>query len=206
MTKLVAITFLSLDGVMQAPGMPDEDLSGGFDQGGWLVPYFDDVMMEVDAEWTQRADGLLFGRKTYELLNAHWPNVTDEDNLVAAKMNSLPKYVASRTLGTADWNNTTVLTGEVTDAVAKLKELPGTEIQIPGSGELLQTLMKHNLVDEYRLLFFPVVLGSGKRLFAEGAVPSALKLVESKTSTTGVTINTYQTDGEPKHGSFALDQ
>ncbi|WP_020670883.1 dihydrofolate reductase family protein [Amycolatopsis nigrescens] len=202
MAKLVAITFMSLDGVMQAPGLPDEDRSGGFDRGGWLIPYFDEDLMQVDTEWTRKADGLLLGRKTYEILNAYWPQVTDAGNEVAAKMNSMPKYVASRTLETLGWNNSTVLDGELTEAVAKLKELPGAEIQIPGSGNLLQTLMKHDLVDEYRLLFFPILLGGGKRLFAEGTVPSALKLTSSKTSGSGVTINIYQRGGELQTGSI----
>jgi dihydrofolate reductase len=206
MRKLVVGTFLSLDGVMQAPGGPDEDREGGFEHGGWSAGYWDDVMGPIIDEFTNRADGLLLGRKTYEIFAAHWPRVTDEDDPVASKLNSVPKYVASRTLDTVEWNNSTLLKGEIAEEVAKLKDQPGTEIQVTGSWQLIQTLMKHDLVDEYRLWIFPLLLGTGKRLFADGTIPAGLKLVDTKLSTTGVAIHVYERSGEIEYGSFALDQ
>jgi len=204
--KLVVGTFLSVDGVMQAPGGPDEDREGGFEHGGWSFNYWDDVMGPIMDEFTNRADGLLLGRKTYEIFASHWPHVTDESDPVASKLNSIPKYVASTTLESVEWNNSTLLKGDIAEEVAKLKDQPGTEIQVTGSGQLIQTLMKHDLVDEYRLWIFPVLLGTGKRLFADGTIPSGLKLADTKTSTTGVAIHTYQRSGKIEYGSFALDQ
>lgn len=208
MSKLLVGTFLTLDGVMQAPGGPDEDRDGGFGHGGWLVPYFDDVLGEVMDTWIERAGSLLLGRKTYDIFAAHWPHVTEEhdDYPIARKFNSIPKYVASRTLSTADWAHTTVLSGDVAEAVAKLKEQPGGEIQVHGSGELVQTLLKHHLVDEFQLCVFPVTLGTGKRLFVEGTVPTALRLTDSRTTTTGVAIHRYERAGTPEYGSYALEQ
>jgi dihydrofolate reductase len=205
MRKLVVGTFLTVDGVMQAPGGPDEDREGGFEHGGWSVNYWDDVMMQIIEALTLQAGALLLGRKTYEIFAGHWPRVGGDDP-VAAKLNSVPKYVASRTLNEVTWNNSTLIEGDVAEAVAKLKEERGAEIQVTGSGELIQTLMEHDLVDEYRLWVFPVVVGEGKRLFARGAIPAALKLVETKTSTTGVAVHTYERAGELQYGSFALEQ
>jgi dihydrofolate reductase len=199
MRKLVVGTFVSLDGVMQAPGGPDEDPSDGFTHGGWTVPYWDDDMLKIMTDWTEQAGAMLLGRKTYEIFAAHWPNVGDDDP-VAAKLNRMPKYVASTTLDTVEWNNATVIKGDVADAVAKLKEEPGGEIQLTGSGQLAQTVMKHGLVDEYRLLIFPVVLGSGRRLFGDGTIPTALKLVDTTTSNTGVAIQVYEATGKPEYG------
>lgn len=204
MRKLVVGTFVTVDGVMQGPGGPDEDRDGGFEHGGWLVPYFDEGMGQLMGELTNRADGLLLGRKTYEIFAAHWPHMPDEDP-IAAKLNSVPKYVASRTLDTVEWNNSTLLGADVAEEVAKLKAGPGGEIQVTGSGDLIQTLMKHDLVDEYRLLVFPVLLGSGKRLFAEGTIPNGLRLVDTTTSTTGVAIQTYERAGKLEYGSYALE-
>jgi dihydrofolate reductase len=206
MRKLVVGTFLSLDGVMQAPGGPDEDREGGFEHGGWSAGYWDDVMGPIIDEFTNRADGLLLGRKTYEIFAAHWPRVTDDDDPVASKLNSIPKYVASTTLDAVEWNNSTLLQGDIAEEVAKLKDQPGSEIQVTGSGQLIQTLIKHDLVDEYRLWIFPLLLGSGKRLFADGTIPGGLTLANTKISTTGVAIHTYERSGEIKYGSFALDQ
>jgi dihydrofolate reductase len=205
MRKVVVGTFLTVDGVMQAPGGPEEDREGGFEHGGWSVNYWDDVMGQRIAESTLQAGALLLGRKTYEIFAAHWPHVGDDDP-VAAKLNSVPKYVASRTLDEATWNNSTLIEGEVAEAVARLKEEPGGEIQVTGSGELIQTLIEHDLVDEYRLWIFPLVLGEGKRLFARGTIPAALKLVDTTTSSTGVLIHTYERAGEVQYGSFALEQ
>jgi dihydrofolate reductase len=205
MRELVVGTFLTLDGVMQAPGAPDEDRSGGFAHGGWLVPYFDDVMGRMGVELTQRADAVLLGRRTYEIFAAHWPRIGDDDP-IAAKLNSVRKYVASTTLEAVDWTNSTLLDGDVAAKVADLKRQPGGEIQVIGSGALAQTLIEHDLVDEYRLWIFPVLLGSGKRLFEEGTVPAALELRDTTTSTTGVVIHTYRRAGELEYGSFALEQ
>jgi dihydrofolate reductase len=205
MSKLVVGTFLSLDGVMQGPGGPDEDREGGFEHGGWSAGYWDDVMGPIIDEWTNQADGLLLGRKTYEIFAAHWPRVSGEDDPIAAKLNSVPKYVVSRTLDTVEWNNSTLLQGDIAEEVGKLKGQPGTEIQVTGSGQLIQTLMKHDLVDEYRLWIFPVLLGSGKRLFADGTIPVGLKLTDTKISTTGVAIHSYERAGEIAYGSFALE-
>jgi dihydrofolate reductase len=205
MRKLVVGTFLTVDGVMQAPGGPDEDREGGFGHGGWSVNYWDEVMGQLIVESTLQAGGLLLGRKTYEIFAAHWPHVGDDDP-VAAKLNSVPKYVASRTLDEVTWNNSTLIQGDVAEAVARLKEQSGAEIQVTGSGELIQTLLEHDLVDEYRLWVFPLVVGDGKRLFARGTIPAALELVDTKTSSTGVAIHTYERAGELQYGSFALEQ
>lgn len=204
MRKLIVGTFLTLDGVMQGPGGPDEDRSGGFSHGGWLVPYFDDMMGQLITEWTAAADGLLLGRKTYEIFAAHWPHVTDDP--IATKLNSVRKYVASRTLDTVGWNNSTLIKGDVAEEVARLKREAGGEILVYGSGALIQTLLKHDLVDEFRLWIFPVLLGQGKRFFAEGTVPAGLKVVDTKLSSTGVVINVYQRGGKLDYGSFALEQ
>jgi dihydrofolate reductase len=205
MRKLVVGTFLTVDGVMQAPGGPEEDREGGFEHGGWSFNYWDDDMGKLVVEWTLRAGALLLGRKTYEIFAAYWPNVGGDDP-VAAKLNSVPKYVASRTLDELTWNNSTLLQGDVAEAVAELKKEDGGEIQVTGSGELIQTLMEHDLVDEYRLWVFPVTVGDGKRLFARGTIAGALKLTDTRTSSTGVTIQTYERAGELRTGSFALEQ
>jgi dihydrofolate reductase len=203
--KLVVGTFLTLDGVMQGPGGPEEDRSGGFEHGGWIVPYFDDQGGELVVAWTEAADGLLLGRKTYEIFAAHWPYIGDEDP-IARKLNRVRKYVASRTLDKVEWNNSTLLAGDVAAEVARLKREPGGELQVTGSGNLIQTLLKHELVDEFRLWIFPVVLGKGKRLFAEGAIPAALKRIDTKTFGTGVAVHTYRTAGRPDYGSFLLTE
>ncbi len=204
MGKLVVGTFLTVDGVMQAPGGPDEDREGGFEHGGWSVNYWDDVMGQRIVESTLQAGALLLGRKTYEIFAAHWPKVGDDDP-IAAKLNSMPKFVASRTLDKLTWNNSTLIEEDVAEAVRALKEQSGDEIQVTGSGDLIQTLIRHDLVDEFQLWVFPIVLGAGKRLFAGGAVPSALKLVDTKTSSTGVAIHTYERAGEIEYGSFEVD-
>ena len=155
MRKLVVGTFLTVDGVMQAPGGPDEDREGGFEHGGWSVNYWDEVMGGLIVESTLEAGALLLGRKTYDIFAAHWPHVGDHDP-IAAKLNSMPKYVASRTTDKVTWNNSTLIKGDVSGAVAALKEQAGGEIQVTGSGDLIQTLIEHDLVDEYRLWVFPV--------------------------------------------------
>jgi dihydrofolate reductase len=205
MARLVAGTFLTVDGVMQAPGGPDEDRSGGFAYGGWSVGYWDDAMGGIITEWTAKADALLLGWRTYEIFAAHWPHVPDDDP-VGAVLNRVPKYVASTTLKTVDWNNSTLLEGDVPDAVAALKDARRGEIQVHGSCGLLQTLIQHDLVEEYRLWTFPVVLGSGKRLFDTGTIPAGLELIDSTTSSTGVVISRYRHAGDIRLGSFAVDE
>jgi dihydrofolate reductase len=204
--KLIVGAFVSMDGVMQGPGGPDEDRDGGFDLGGWLVPYADEDMGKFMVESITSTDGLLLGRKTYEVFAAHWPLVTDENDPIATKLNTMPKYVASRTLDKVEWNNSTLLKGDVAEAVAELKRQPGGVLQTQGSADLAQTLIRNDLVDEYRLLVYPVVLGKGKRLFREGNPPSALRLIDTKTTSTGVTIHTYESAGKPGFGSFEVDQ
>jgi dihydrofolate reductase len=201
--RLTMTTFLSLDGVMQGPGDAEEDQSDGFDQGGWLVPYADADMGRFVADWFAVASGFLLGRKTYQILAAQWPGMTDKNDPVADKLNSLPKYVVSTTLHNAEWNNSTLIKGNVVSEVAKLKRQPGEELQVHGSGELAQTLMDHDLIDEYRLWFHPVVLGRGKRLFKDGSTPAALRLVDIKTTNSGVVVHTYQPAGKPAYGSLA---
>jgi len=203
MRKLVVSTFLTLDGVMQAPGGPGEDPSGGFTHEGWSVNYWDDLMGQVMSEFMAKPFDLLLGRKTYEIFAAHWPRVKDDPT--AAVLNNAKKYVASRTHRAVDWQNSVLLEGGVTTAVAGLKEQPGPEIQVHGSSNLLQTLIKDGLIDEYHVWTFPVLLGSGKRLFADGTIPIGLKLVDTKTSTTGVVIATYEPAGEVPYGSFEVD-
>jgi dihydrofolate reductase len=203
--KLTAQTFLTLDGVMQAPGGPDEDRDGGFAYGGWSFPFWDETMQRLIVEHTNWADILLLGRRTYQIFASHWPRVTDPNDPIAAKLNSVRKVVASRTLTHADWHNTTVISGDVAAAVAKLKEEPGNEIQVSGSSDLLQTLLKHDLVDELRLWIFPVVAGAGKRLFGDGTLPASLRLIDATVSSTGVAIHRYERAGKLEVGSFALE-
>lgn len=204
--KLTMTTFLSVDGVMQGPGGPEEDPRDGFDKGGWLVPYADEDMGTFVGEWFAAADGFVLGRRTYEIFAAHWPRVTDENDPVASRLNSLPKYVASTTLDKVEWNNSTLISANVAEEVAKLKQQPGNELQIHGSGALARTLMEHDLIDEYRLWIYPVVVGGGRRLFEDGGTPSALRLVDTKTTSTGVVIHVYRPAGPPEYGTFALDQ
>lgn len=205
MRKLVVGTFVTVDGVMQAPGGADEDREGGFESGGWSVNFWDEIMGGIVRESTLNGGALLLGRKTYDIFAAHWPKVTGDDP-VAAKLNSMPKYVASRTLNEVTWNNSTLIHGDVAEAVRKLKEDDGGEIQVTGSGDLIQTLLANDLVDEFVLWVFPVVVGKGKRLFASGTVPGALKLVDTKVSTTGVTISTYARAGAIEYGTFEVDE
>lgn len=191
MRKLIVNEFLSLDGVMQAPGSPDEDREGGFAHGGWQIPYFDEVFGKVAAEGIAEAGAYLFGRKTYQTMAAFWPSQPDDD-MFAATLNGLPKYVASTTLSEPlEWDNSTLLQSDVPKAVAELKEQNGKDIVVLGSGELVQTLIENDLVDEFGLMIHPVVLGSGKRLFPDGNPKRPLRLIRSTTSTTGVVIASY---------------
>lgn len=205
--KLTVTTFQTLDGVMQAPGGPDEDPTSGFTHGGWAFPHFDDQLGDFMDETFGPAEAFLLGRTTYEIFAAHWPRVDDPEDLIASKLNALPKYVASRTLRDEDvtWSGAQLLTGDVPAAVRELKERPGGELQVHGSAGLIQTLLQHDLVDELRVMTFPVVLGTGKRLFADGAVPASLKLEQVRTTQSGVVIAVYACEGAPTYGSFALD-
>jgi dihydrofolate reductase len=191
MRKLTVTNNLSLDGVMQAPGRPDEDTRGGFDRGGWALPYNDEVMGRVMGEGMAQTGALLLGRRTYEDFASYWPN--QKDNPFTDVLDNIQKYVASTTLTQPlPWKNSTLLQGDAADAVASLKEQPGPDIAILGSGELIQSLRSRNLIDEYVLLIHPLLLGSGRRLFPDGAPPSELRLTNSVTTTTGVVIATYQ--------------
>jgi dihydrofolate reductase len=191
MRDLNVISFLTLDGVMQAPGGPDEDREDEFEHGGWQMPYFDDEDPTV-AEWLAAADALVLGRKTYEIFASYWPTAS-ENNPFAEPMNSIQKYVASRTLDAVDWQNSTLLEGEVTNAVRDLKQKSGGNLLVFGSGELVQTLMADGLVDEYQLMVHPLVLGTGKRLFREGGARTNLELVDTSTTGNGVVILYYRT-------------
>ena len=192
MTRIVVTNSVTLDGVMQAPGRPGEDGRGGFPHGGWALPYNDEVMGRAMGEGTANTGALLFGRRTYEDFATFWPN-QPEPNPFTAVLNNTQKYVASTTLEEPlPWRNSTLLKGDAADAVATLKEQPGKDIVVLGSGQLVQSLMRRNLVDEFVLLIHPLVLGSGRRLFADGSPTGALRLVDTKTTTTGVIIATYQ--------------
>ena len=203
MRKLVAVTFVTLDGIMQAPGGPGEDDSGGFKSGGWSVNYWDDIVAQAMDEIFAKRPELLLGRKTYEIFAAYWPHAKAEDG--ADDLNNAKKYVVSRTLDKVEWNNSILIKGDVVKEITRLKELDGPELQVHGSSNLIQTLLKHNLIDELQLLIYPVAIGNGKRFFGEDTNPSNFKLLDSKTSSTGVIIATYEQSGELKTGTFALD-
>ena len=201
MRKLIVTTFLTFDGVMQAPGGPEEDDSGGFAHGGWSVNYWDDLMGEVKTEEMSVPFDLLLGRRTYEILGAYWPSAPEEAG--GKPLNDVTKYVASRSRLSLEWTPAMLMEGDAAEGVAALKdEDDGPELQVHGSGNLAQTLIRHGLVDEYHLWVFPVVLGSGKRLFGDGTIPAALRLIDSNVSTTGVFMGTYEPAGEVVTGSF----
>jgi dihydrofolate reductase len=200
MRRLRATTFLTLDGVMQAPGGPGEDEEGGFSQGGWSVNFFDDqVGQAMDAFMAPPFD-LVLGRKTYDIFAGYWPTASEEEG--AKPLNDATKYVASRGRPRLDWGPSVLLEGDAAEAIARLKQEDGPELQVHGSGNLLQTLLRNGLVDEFQLLIFPVLVGRGKRLFAEGTVPAALSMIESRVSASGVMIGRYEPAGELVTGSF----
>jgi dihydrofolate reductase len=194
--------FVTLDGVMQAPGGPDEDRDDGFPHGGWLVPYLDEMFIESMSAWTKRADAFLLGRKTYEIFAASWPNSPDPEE----PLNLRPKFVASRTLDGVTWQNSTLLKGDVAQEVAKLKAEGEGELQVHGSGSLVQTLLQHDLVDTLRLWQFPVMLGTGKRLFGAGTLPRAFRLVDSQQNTKGATLHVYEHAGLLKYGEVEVGE
>lgn len=203
--KLSLTTFLTLDGVYQGPGGPEEDTSGGFTQGGWLMPLFDEDLGNFMNNVFVPAEGFVLGRRTYEIFAASWPQMNDPGDPVGSKLNNLPKYVASTTLTEAGWNNSHILGGDVVAKVAKLKEQPGGELQIHGSGNLAQTLFDAGLIDIFHFVVAPVVLGAGKRLFPEGRTPTGLKLAGLRSTASGVTLQTFEYNGEPAYGSFSIE-
>jgi dihydrofolate reductase len=202
MRKLVASAFVSLDGVMQAPGGPQEDPTGGFAYGGWTFPYWDESIDVSAAGFDGKDRDLVLGRKTYEIFEAHWP-YQPADDPTAQTLNAAKKYVASRTLKTLQWKNSVLLGDDVVKATAALKAQPGNDLQIIGSANLIQTLQAASLIDEYNVWTFPLVLGRGKRLFEASATPGALRLVSTQTSTTGVVMSLYVPAGSVQPGSFA---
>jgi dihydrofolate reductase len=199
MRQLIVNTFLSLDGVMQAPGGPEEDPSGGFEHGGWSFGYWDEAMQTNMGALMGKPFDMVLGRKTYEIFAAHWPH-SDEPG--AEPLNAATKHVASSTLSELEWQNSRLIEGDVPTAIRALKAQDGPELQVHGSANLLQTLIEHDLVDEFRLWIFPLVLGKGKRLFDGGTVPAGLELTSSQTSSSGVIMATYRTGAEIKSGSF----
>jgi dihydrofolate reductase len=203
MRKLIVSTFLTLDGVMQAPGGPGEDDEGGFAYGGWSVNYWDDRMGQVMDEATSKPFAMVLGRKTYDIMAAYWPSAPEEEG--GKVFNDATKYVASRSRPTMEWSNSVLIEGDAADGLAALKSEDGPELQVHGSSNLIQTLLRHNLIDEYRLWVFPVVIGSGKRLFSDGTIPAGLRLVSSTVSSTGVVIGTYEPAGKIVPGSFSSE-
>jgi dihydrofolate reductase len=204
MRKILVASFTSLDGVMQAPGGPKEDPTGGFTFGGWTAPYFDQALGASMGEIFSRPFDLLLGRKTYDIFAAHWPYVTDPNDPIAGLFNRVTKYVASRTSPKLAWQNSRLLGKDVVASLKTLKGEDGPDFLVQGSSDLLQTLWKNGLVDEFSLLIFPVVLGKGKRVFGAGAAPAGLKLVKSQSFPTGVIVANYRPDGAVKTGDFQL--
>ncbi|MFD0559420.1 dihydrofolate reductase [Stackebrandtia endophytica] len=200
--KLTVTTFVSVDGVMQAPGGPEEDRTGGFERGGWLAPFFDEQAGQFMNDTFDKVGAFLLGRRTYDIFAGYWPKVTDPNDPIAGKLNNTPKYVASTTLTDPTWDGTTVISSDVPGEVARLKQQPGRELQVHGSGKLVQTLHEHDLVDEYRLLVFPVVVGgNGRHLFADDGLATSLDLVESHTTGSGIAIHVYQPTGRPEYAT-----
>ncbi|MET9410986.1 dihydrofolate reductase family protein [Streptomyces sp. NPDC002935] len=202
MGKLTLTAFVTLDGVHQAPGGPEEDPSGGFEQGGWSVPYGDEDFGRFMTDVFSNVDAFLLGRRTYEIFAGYWPKITDPADPIASKLNALPKYVPSSTLTQPAWEGTTVITGDLGREVAALKERTEGELQVHGSAALAQSLFALDLVDTLHLLTFPVVLGAGRRLFAEGAAPTAVRHAGGTTTGAGVAIHTYEREGRPTYGSY----
>jgi dihydrofolate reductase len=192
MRKVIADEWMTLDGVIQAPGQQDEDTTGGFQHGGWHVGYFDDIAQRQVVDSVVKAGGFLLGRRTYEIFAAHWPNASEEEQVLAEPLNTKPKYVASRTLPEPlEWQNSRVLQDNVAEAVAALKQEDGEDLHVIGSSQLVQTLVEHDLIDEFRVMIDPLVVGGGKRLFRDDGVLRPLRLVDSQVTTTGVIIATY---------------
>jgi dihydrofolate reductase len=192
MRQVIAMEWMTLDGVVQAPGQADEDTSGGFTHGGWHMPYFDDLSRNWVVEGYASAGGFLFGRRTYEVLASYWPNASEEEQVIAEPLNTLPKYVASTTLNEPlEWEHATLLTGDVAEAVAALKQEDGGDLHVVGSTQLVHTLIEHDLVDGFRVMIDPLVVGGGKRLFHDDGIARPLRLAESQVATTGAILATY---------------
>jgi len=204
MRKIVVATFMSLDGVMQAPGGPQEDPIGGFAFGGWVAPHFDEALGAALGGIFGRPFDLLLGRKTYEIFAAHWPFVTDPSDPIARTFNNVTKYVASRSHPRLAWQNSELLGRDIVESLRRLKDANGPDLLVQGSSNLLQTLWTHRLIDELNVLIFPVVLGNGKRLFGDGAIPAGLELIGANAYPTGVVVATYRPDGMVKTGDFQL--
>ena len=204
MRKLIVVSFITLDGVMQAPGGPDEDPTGGFRHGGWVAGYFDGFLGKVMIKQMTKPFDLLLGRKTYEIFAAHWPYVNTNEDPIAAGINNAKKYVASKTLAKLDWSNSELIKGDIGKEVKKLKDQGGPEIQVHGSGDLIQTLLKGELVDELWLKIFPITLGVGKRLFAEGTLPVGYKILESEISPMALLLPRTGVRGRSKQGRLRL--
>ena len=202
--QLVSTMFLSVDGVYQGPGGPNEDTSGGFDRGGWLVPHFDEATGEFMTAVFENVDTFLLGRRTYDIFADAWPKATDPNDPVASKLNTLPKYVASTTLENPQWTNATVIEGDVADRVREFKQREGRELQVHGSGQLVQFLLDNDLLDRLNLLVFPVIVGKGRRLFPESGIATGLALDESRTTPSGVTISVFRTTGRPEFGEVEI--
>ncbi|MBT3152232.1 dihydrofolate reductase family protein [Streptomyces sp. CHD11] len=204
MGKLVVTTFITLDGVYQAPGGPHEDTRDGFDQGGWSVPYGDEDFGQFVDEVFSRVGAFLLGHRTYDIFASYWPKVTDPADPVAGPLNALPKYVASTTLDDPGWANTTVIAGDLAEEVTALKERTDGELQVHGSGALARSLFSLGLVDTLHLLTFPVVLGAGRKLFTEGSLPTALRHTGGRITSAGVSVQSYDVDGRPRYGEYSL--
>jgi dihydrofolate reductase len=203
MRELIVTTFLTLDGVMQGPGGPDEDTDGGFSNGGWSVNYFDDAVGQAMGEVTNHPFAMVLGHKTYDIMAAFWPHASAEDG--ADLFNNATKYVASRGTPNLAWQNSVHIGGDAAEGIRRLKQEDGPELQVHGSSNLIQTLLRNNLVDRFHLLIFPVVVGKGKRLFGDGTLPAGLKLVDSKVSPSGVLIGWYEPTGELVTGTFGQE-
>lgn len=200
--ELSVTQFVTLDGIYQAPGGPEEDPDGGFAHGGWSAPFDDEDFGRFMVGVFENVDAFLLGRKTYEIFSGYWPRHNDPADPIASKLNDLPKYVASSTLESAEWSGAEILRGDLVKEITELKSRPGRELQVHGSGNLTHSLLAHGLVDTLHLLTFPVILGSGKRFFVEGAQPTGLELTGSSTTTKGVVLSTYRAVGAPTYGNF----
>ncbi|GAB2803072.1 dihydrofolate reductase family protein [Streptomyces chlorus] len=201
--KLTLTQFLTLDGVYQGPGSPDEDTSDGFTRGGWFVPYLDEAFEQLAATWLGQADALLLGRRTYVNFARDWPKMTEPP--FGPLMNGLPKYVASHTLTEAEWNPSMILSGDIPAQIADLKRRPGHELQLHGSARLSQSLLAAGLIDELRLVIAPVLVGTGRRLFPAGVTPTGLRLVRHETTPRGLAVHTYETTGQPGYGTYGAE-
>ncbi|MFC7451221.1 dihydrofolate reductase family protein [Rhodococcus daqingensis] len=204
--KLTVTTFVTLDGVYQAPGGPQEDPSGGFVHGGWSAPYGDEDFGRFMTGVFEHAEAFLLGRKTYEIFASYWPLHADPADPIASSLNVLPKYVATTTLASADWQNTHLITGDLREEIVALKQRDGKELQVHGSGALVRWLLREGLIDTLHLLSFPVLLGTGKRLFPTDALPTAYALTQSRTTSAGVVLSSYERSGEPEYGDYAEDE